>query len=101
MMNQFMLVGRLASNPTEIENLENGNVEVEITIAIKREYCNANGIYETDYVTCNIWNGIAKRVIENCKKGDLIGVRGRFIKNNKLLAERVTFLANKENNNGR
>ena len=96
MMNQFMLVGKLASNPTEIENLENGTIEVEITIVIKREYCNTNGIYETDIVKCNVWSGIAKRIIENCKKGDLIGVRGRFIKNNKLLAERVTFLANKE-----
>ena len=32
----------------------------------------------TDFIRCILWNGIAKRAKEYCKKGDIVCVRGRL-----------------------
>lgn len=95
MINQFTVVGRLVNNPTEIENLENTNIEIEIEVSIPRPYKNLNGEYENDVIVCKVWNGIAKTIAENCKKNDVVGVQGRILNNNKLLADKITFLNTK------
>ena len=38
----------------------------------------ADGIYETDFFRCVLWNGIAKRAKEYCKKGDTVCIKGRL-----------------------
>ena len=103
-MNSLMLVGRLAKEP-EIKELESGKKVSNITLAINRNFKNADGIYETDFVDCVIWDGIANNVSEYCKKGDLIGIKGRLqtslyenkegktLKNIDVIAERIDFLS--------
>ena len=91
MMNQIILVGRLTK---EVELMEGG--KGIITLAIPRSYKNEEGIYETYFVPCTLWNGIATNVAEYCKKGDLVGVKGRLQTENNglvLVAEKVTFLS--------
>ena len=99
MLNQIVLVGRLVSDP-EINELENGNKVTNITLAIPRSYKNSEGIYETDFIDCVLWNGIAENTSEYCKKGNIIGVKGRLqrLEGNELqvIAERVTFLSSKK-----
>ena len=104
MLNQIVLVGRLVQDP-EIKELENGNKVSYITLAIPRSYKNSDGIYETDFIPCIIWNGIAKNTAEFCKKSDIIGVKGRLEtrkENDKyiteVIGERVTFLSSKKGN---
>ncbi len=107
MTNQIILVGRLVQDP-EIKELENGNKTSYITLAVKRSYKNVNGEYDIDFITCRIWNGITDSVKEYCKKGDIIGVRGRIQRVNgndytcnaypilEIVAERVTFLSSRK-----
>ena len=97
MLNQVVMVGRLVAKPIVEEN-ENGRKVSEITIAVPRSYKNAEGIYDTDFIKCTLWNGIAENIVEYCNKGDLIGVKGRLqcLSGNELqvVAEKVTFLSN-------
>lgn len=99
MLNQIVLVGRLVQDP-EIKELENGNKVTNITLAIPRSYKNSNGIYDTDFIPCIVWNEMAENAAEYCKKGNIIGVKGRLqkLEGNELqvVAEKVTFLSSKK-----
>ncbi|HOZ54357.1 MAG TPA: single-stranded DNA-binding protein, partial [Bacilli bacterium] len=72
MLNQIVIVGRLVRDP-ELRTTENGKNVTNITLAIPRSYKNSNGEYETDFVDCVLWTGIAETTTEYCKKGDLLG----------------------------
>ena len=76
-MNHVIIVGRLTSTP-ELTGSESDNMRAVVTIAVKRTYKNQNGIYETDFILCLLWNGIAKRASEMYKKGDILCVHGRL-----------------------
>lgn len=102
MLNQIVLVGRLVSDP-EIKETENGNKVSYITLAVPRSYKNSDGIYETDFISCLLYKGIAENAVEYCKKGDVIGVKGRIQtkqEENKniieIVAEGVTFLSSRK-----
>jgi len=109
MLNQVVLVGRLTSD-LEVKELEGGKKETLLTLAVPRPFKNENGEYETDFITCRLWNNIAENTAEYCKKGDIVGVKGRIqtiIEENVLeektyktevVAEKVTFLSSKSNN---
>lgn len=100
MLNQVMLVGRIIT----LEKEENQEIKkANIKIAVNRKYKNADGIYDTDFIKVIIWDTIATNVSEYCKKGDLIGIRGRLrqgVENEdlELVAEKVTFLSTKKEN---
>lgn len=110
MVNETVLVGRITQDP-KVAELENGKKVCNITVAVPRSYKNENGEYDTDFIKCTMWSGIAENTSEYCKQGDLIGIKGRIQtrvidKDNskqtiqEVIAERVTFLAkSKEKNN--
>lgn len=111
MLNQFVMVGRLVRDP-ELHETEKGKKVTTITIAVPRSYKNSNGEYETDFINCVLWAGVAQNTTEYCKKGDLVGIKGRVQsrivddedKKNylmELVAEKITFLSskNKDENN--
>lgn len=102
-MNMCSLVGRLVSNP-ELEKDDRGKEYSYITLAVVRNYKNGDGVYETDFIEVKLENSVAENICEYCKKGDLIGIKGRietrFEEENELtrrityvVAERVSFLA--------
>lgn len=102
MLNQIILVGRLVQDP-EIKELENGIRTSYITLAVSRSYKNSDGIYETDFIPVRLYKGIAENTTEYCKKGDVIGVKGRIQtkqEENKntieIIAEKVTFLSSRK-----
>lgn len=37
-----------------------------------------NGEYETDFINCVLWDSVAKSTSEYCKKGDIVGIKGRL-----------------------
>ena len=106
MLNQVVLVGRLTSD-LEAKEVEDGKKVTNMTLAIPRSFKNADGEYETDFVECTLWNSIAENTAEYCKKGDIVGVKGRLQTNNyekedgskvfklDVVAEKVTFLSSK------
>ena len=103
MLNQSIIVGRLVNDP-ELRETENGYKVANVMLAVPRSYRNAEGEYETDFIKCVLWRGVAERTTEYCRKGDLIGVRGRIQTRDieqddenlktitEIVAERVTFL---------
>ncbi len=105
MLNQTVLVGRLVQEP-ELRETENGHKVTNITLAVPRSYKNSQGEYETDFISCVLWKGIAENTVEYVKKGDLLGIKGRIntrsfevdeMRRNvmEVVAEKVTFLSNK------
>lgn len=107
MLNQVVLVGRLVRDP-ELKVSENGKNFTNITLAVPRSYKNQNAEYDTDFIDCRLWSVIADNAVEFCKKGDLLGVKGRIEtrsyeeENEKkylteIIAEKITFLSSKKN----
>ena len=102
MLNQIVLVGRLVKDPV-LKETEQGKKRSFITLVIPRSFKNAEGSYDTDFIDCILWDGIAKNTAEYCKKGDVIGVKGRLQSRKyemdnttkfviEVIAEKVTFL---------
>lgn len=109
MLNQIVLVGRITHDP-KVTELDNGKKVCNVTVAIPRSYKNENGEYDTDFVKCTMWSGVAENTSEYCKQGDLIGIKGRIQtrvieKDNskqtiqEVIAEKVTFLAKSKEKN--
>ncbi|MEI3508664.1 MAG: single-stranded DNA-binding protein [Bacilli bacterium] len=107
MLNQTVLVGRLVNDP-ELFETEFGKKLTRITLAVPRTYKNVNGEYDTDFIGCKLWQGVAQSTSEYCKRGDLVGVKGRLQTSNyetedgikyvtEVIAEKVTFLSGKSN----
>ena len=94
MLNQVVITGRIAKTTTKKEEEREYSI---ITIAVSRSYKNDKGEYETDFIPVFLSNQISKNVNKYCKKGDLIGVRGKLEKKKNLIvmAERVSFLSSK------
>ena len=107
MLNQTVIVGRLVRDP-ELYETENGNKVTNITLAVPRSYKNVNGEYDTDFVPCVLWKGVAENTVEYCRKGELLGVKGHVQTRDievdedakrklvEIVAEKVTFLSSKK-----
>lgn len=104
MLNQVVLVGRLVRDPN-LHKTESNKTLSYITLAIPRSFKNSDGEYETDFIDCVLWEAVAKSTVEFCKKGDIIGVKGRLASRTvekedekkyltEVVAEKVTFLSN-------
>ena len=100
MLNQFTLVGRITKTPEMMEN-QDGSKFAIINLAVPRTFKNENGEYDTDFIDCTLLKDIAENTCEYCKKGDMVGIRGRIQNLNntaqlQLIAEKVIFLSSKE-----
>lgn len=109
MLNQIVLVGRIAKE-LEVKELEdNSHKKVGVmTLAIPRSFKNAEGEYETDFINIKVWDSIAENVKEYCKKGDIVGVKGRLqcsyyeeedgtkVYRTEVIAEKVPFLSSRK-----
>lgn len=108
MLNQIVCVGRLVNGVERTEG--NGIERATLTLAVQRPVKNEEGCYDTDFIDCIVWNPIANNVAEYCKKGDLVCVKGRIQteiiedeegnkkKVTNVIAEKITFLSSKSNN---
>ena len=105
MLNQTVIVGRIVKDP-ELKETDSGKKVTNITLAVPRSFKNMNGEYETDYIPCVLWKGVAESTTQYCKKGDLVGIKGRIQSRSyeteeekryvvDLIAEKVTFLTSK------
>lgn len=107
MHNVVYLIGRLTEDPA-LKNIgeEKDKDMLTINLAVQRSFKNESGIYETDFIRCILWNGIAKNTSEYCHKGDLVGVKGRLQTRKymsedvekyitEVIVDKVSFLASK------
>ena len=77
MLNQVFVAGKLLDG---VEELEAGRDEPcsYITLAVPRGSKDMNGDYCTDLIDCRLSKGIAESTAKYCKRGDLLGIRGRI-----------------------
>mgnify|MGYP000626473622 FL=1 len=102
MLNQVVLVGRIVYD-LELKKNDSGKKYLSLVLAIPRSFKNIEGTYDTDFIRCIVWDNVASNTSEYCKKGDIVGLKGRLQsriveKNEKrenimeVIGEKVTFL---------
>ncbi|MBT2756677.1 single-stranded DNA-binding protein [Mesobacillus foraminis] len=77
MINQVILVGRLTRDP-ELKFTSDGKAVASVTLAVNRQFRNASGEFDTDFVNCILWRKTAENTAQYCKKGSILGVIGRI-----------------------
>ena len=75
MLNTISLIGRLTKTP-ELRRTQNGTSVCTFTIAVDRDFKDANGDRETDFIACIVWRGTAEFVANYGAKGRLMCVSG-------------------------
>lgn len=110
MLNQIVLVGRLTRD-IAVNKSSNGTKVATLSLAIPRSFKNSEGMYDTDFIDCVLFDSIAENTSEYCKKGDIVGVKGRIQsrvieeddKKTKqvmeVIGEKVTFLSSHSSDN--
>ena len=102
-MNKVILIGRLARDP-EMSTTPSGVATRSFTIAVQRNYANAQGDREADFISCVAWRKQAENIAKYCSKGSQVAVEGRIQTRNydaqdgtkryvtEVIADNVSFL---------
>lgn len=76
-MNKVNLTGRLTADP-ELRYTESNKAYSRFTLAVGRNFKNANGEYDADFFNIVAWEGKAETICKNVKKGNRFGLSGRL-----------------------
>ena len=105
-MNKAILIGRLTRDP-ELRTTPTGRNVCQFSIAVNRNFTNANGEREADFINCVVWDKQAENLVKYQKKGNQIAVDGRIQTRNyddkdgkkvyvtEILASNISFLDSK------
>ena len=105
-MNKAMLIGRLTKDP-ELRTTPTGRNVCQFSVAVSRNFTNANGEREADFINCVVWDKQAENLVKYQKKGNQIAVEGRIQTRNyddkdgkkvyvtEILASNISFLDSK------
>lgn len=74
-MQTFTAIGRITKDP-ELRQTQSGVAVVRFTLAVDRQFKNANGEKETDFLSCQAWRKTAELIGQYCAKGSLVGIQG-------------------------
>ena len=74
-MNKVFLIGNLTRDP-ELTQTPSGVAVCRFSIAVGRNYADANGERQTDFFECTAWRGLGETVAKYCKKGNKVSVVG-------------------------
>lgn len=81
MLNKTLLIGRLVKDP-ELKKTPSGKDVASATIAVQRNFKNAQGEKEADFFNLILWNQQAVNFSNWLKKGQLVNVNGHLQNNN-------------------
>ena len=105
-MNKEILIGRLTKDP-ELRTTPTGRNVCQFSVAVSRNFTNANGEREADFINCVVWDKQAENLVKYQKKGNQIAVEGRIQTRNyddkdgkkvyvtEILASNISFLDSK------
>ena len=105
-MNKVILIGRLTRDP-EMRTTPSGVATTSFSIAVQRNYANAHGDREADFINCVAWRKQAENIAKYCTKGSQVAVDGRIQTRNydaqdgtkryvtEVIADNVTFLGSR------
>ncbi len=77
MLNRVVLIGRLTKDP-ELRYTPSGVAVASFTLAVDRNYKNAKGERETDFIPCVVYRQLAELCANYLSKGKLAAVDGRL-----------------------
>jgi single-strand DNA-binding protein len=77
MMNRVILVGRITKDP-EVKQTQTNIPVVSFTLAVNRQFTDAQGEKQADFIQCVVWRKQAENLARFVKKGALLGVEGRI-----------------------
>ncbi|MFT8412585.1 single-stranded DNA-binding protein [Schleiferilactobacillus perolens] len=76
MLNQVALVGRLTRD-VDLRKTQAGKEVGQFILAVNRNYKNAQGNVDTDFITCQVWRN-ADVLSKYTHKGSLISITGQI-----------------------
>lgn len=74
-MNVVCLMGRLTADP-EIRKTPSGISMCRFSVAVNRQFSNANGERQADFINCVAWRQTAEFISRYFRKGNMIGLNG-------------------------
>lgn len=77
MINNTTLTGRLTKD-VELKHTQSGKAVANFTIAVERNFKDAQGNKITDFINCIAWNKTAETIAQYFHKGNLIGIVGEI-----------------------
>lgn len=77
MLNKIFIMGRLTRDP-ELRRTSNGTAVASFSLAVDRDYKNADGTKETDFIDVVAWRQSAEFVSKYFSKGRMAVVEGRL-----------------------
>lgn len=77
MLNEIILMGRLTRDP-ELRHTQSGTKVAAFSLAVDRDYKDASGEKETDFIDIVAWRGTAEFVSKYFTKGRMAVVKGRL-----------------------
>lgn len=77
MMNSVQLIGRLTKD-IDLRYTQSGTAVGSFNLAVERNFKNADGERETDFIRCQIWRKAAENIAKFTKKGSLVGLEGKL-----------------------
>ena len=80
-MNKVVLVGRITKN-LELQTTTSGKSVVSFTLAVNRDFKNAEGSYDADFINCVAYEQRAEIISKYVGKGDRLGVSGKIATRN-------------------
>ena len=105
-MNKVIIIGNLIRD-VELKAMPNGTEVCNFTIAVRRNFQNSNGDYESDFINCVSYKKTAEIISRYTKKGDKLAVEGRINTRNyekdghkiyitEIIVENIQFLTPKQ-----
>lgn len=79
-MNKVILSGRLTADP--YTNDVGETTVTTFTVAVRRNYKNKDGEYESDFIRCEAWGKTGKTIEEYFTKGSAIELIGSWLTGN-------------------
>lgn len=76
-MNRAILIGRVTKD-IELKTTESRKSIAFFTLAVNRDYKNAEGKYDTDFINCVAFGQQAETISKFVHKGDRFGVEGKI-----------------------
>lgn len=106
-MNKVCLIGRLTAD-VELRYNSSNIAYSRFNLAVNRNFTNAEGKREADFISCVAWRKTAELIKEHFKKGSEIGISGRIqtgsydyndgkkVYTTDVIVEEITFIGSKK-----
>ena len=77
MLNRVIVMGRI-THDFEVKQTQNGTACLSFSVAVERNFKNANGSYDADFINCVAWKNTAEFIGRYFGKGRMIAIEGQL-----------------------